>query len=97
MSEIICVDLYLHGQNGCLVGINLNLIWLAVETEAVDRFKRATELGNAICKLLVRSLVLGTDESKLDVRVQVRTQVLEWQFELLNSLGFLHGERNEIG
>ena len=40
---------------------------------------------------------LGSNKSKLNVRVQVRAQVLEWELEFLDSLGLLDCERNEFG
>jgi len=61
---------------------------LAVEAQAIDW------LQILLFRIL---LVRGPDESKLNIRVQVRAQVLEWKLEFLDALGLFDRERNEFG
>jgi len=71
-----------------LISGNFQLIWLAIEAQAVDWLE---------VLLLSIFLVSCSDEGKLNVRVQVGAQVLERELELLDALSLLHGERNELG
>ena len=66
---------------------NFQLVGLAVEAEAVDWLQL----------LFLRILsIRGPDESKLNIRVQVSAQVLEWKLEFLDALGLLDCERNKL-
>lgn len=70
-----------------MVGADLQLVWLAIETQRV----------NGIDEPIFCIWSLSTDESELDVRIQVRAEILERQFESLDTLRFLDGQRNYLG
>ena len=86
IGEHVGVDFHLNSQNGYLVCADLQLVWLTVETERVDGVHEA----------LFRAGPLSSDESELDVGIQVGAQILEGQFESLDTLSFLHGQGHHL-
>lgn len=60
------------------------MVWLAVEAEAVYWLD------------LLFFLVRGANEGKLDVRVKIGRQVLEWQLELLDALSLFYSEAHKL-
>ena len=89
VQKHISIDLNLDCQNGNLVRGNFQLVWLAVKTKAVDWL-------SFLFSERAIFLVSGSDESKLNVGIEITTQVLEWQLELLNSLTLLHSKGNQL-
>ena len=63
LGQAVRVYLYLHRQHAYLLGIDLQLVGLAVEVETLDYVRLLTWL----C----------TDECKLYIRVEVTAQVFE--------------------
>jgi len=86
IGQHVGVDFHLYSQDSYLVGADLQLVWLTVETQRVDGVHEA----------LLGAGSLSTDESKLDVRIQVGAQSLERQFESLDALRFLDGQGHHL-
>ena len=76
--ELLCVYLYLHLQDCDLLRSDLELVRVALEVEALDR------LHETFSGFLLGLALSCLDEGKLDVRVKVRTQILEGNLEFLD-------------
>ena len=76
----VCFDL--HRQHAYLFGINLQLIWLAIEREALDNVRHLSGL----CSY----------ESEFNVGIKVAAQVFEGKFEFLNAIHLFDSEGHDI-
>lgn len=86
IGQHLGVDFHLDGQDRHLLCADLQLVWLTIETEGVDGVHEA----------FLRAGPLSANESKLDVGVQVGAEILERQFESLDALRLLHGQRYHL-
>ena len=95
VQEKISIDFDLYSKDGNLLCIDLQLVWLAVEWEAVNWFDQALwwfEFHKGISCICG----LSSNKSKLDVRVKVGADIFEWQLELLDSSSLLDGKGDQL-
>ena len=87
--ELVVVHFDLHCQDLRLFCADFQLVGLAVERQALQ----GVDLAWLNCVMLSG----GSDEGKFNVWIKIRAAVAEGQLELLDSVDFLHCQRDDHG
>lgn len=95
VKQDVRVYLYLDRQNWDLGWSDLELVRLAVKAEALNGLDLAWGHRVSNRKWHI-SLLLGSNERKLDVSFKIAAHIFERKLELLNSSCFLDSKRNNF-